>query len=60
MPWRETRVLEERLRFVQDFESQEWTMTDLCQRYGVSRKTGYKYVARYALFHSPIVQASLR
>ncbi len=47
MPWRETRVLEERLRFVQDYESMEWTMKDLCQGYGISRKTGYKYLARY-------------
>ncbi len=40
-------MLEERLRFVQDYESMEWTMKDLCQGYGISRKTGYKYLARY-------------
>jgi transposase len=25
-----------------------FTVTDLCDRYGVSRKTGYKWIARYA------------
>jgi putative transposase len=38
----------ERGRFVRDFASGDWTMTDLCEHYGVSRPTGYKWVERYA------------
>ena len=43
----ETNVLDERLRFVRDFESGHWSMTELCERYGVTRPTGYKWLARY-------------
>lgn len=42
----ETNVLDERVRFVRDFESGHWSMTELCERYGVSRPTGYKWTAR--------------
>src|SRR5450755_637262 len=47
MPWMETNVLDERLRFVTDYESGQWSMTELCERYGVTRPTGYKWVARH-------------
>lgn len=44
----ETNVGAERRRFVQEFETGAWSMTELCERYGISRPTGYKWVARYA------------
>jgi putative transposase len=43
----ETHVLDERLRFVGDIESGHWSMTELCERYGVTRPTGYKWLARH-------------
>lgn len=43
----ETHVLDERRRFVEDIESGHWSMTELCERYGVTRPTGYKWVARH-------------
>jgi putative transposase len=43
----ETSVLDERLRFIRDVESGHWSMTELCERYGVTRPTGYKWLARY-------------
>ena len=43
----ETNVLDERQKFVRDFESGHWSMTELCERYGVTRPTGYKWVARH-------------
>ena len=42
----QTHVEEQRARFVRDFNSGVWTMTELCERYGVSRPTGYKWLAR--------------
>jgi transposase InsO family protein len=42
----ETNVRDERGRFVRDFASGHWSMTELCERYGVSRPTGYKWLAR--------------
>jgi transposase InsO family protein len=39
--------MDERLQFISDYQRQLFTMTELCDRYGVSRKTGYAIVARY-------------
>jgi transposase InsO family protein len=43
----ETSGLEQRLQFVRAYQVGRWTMTELCDRYGVSRPTGYKWVARW-------------
>lgn len=48
MPWKETRPIEERLQFVRDALSDRFTMSELCARYGVSRRIGYKWLARFA------------
>jgi putative transposase len=47
MPWRETDPVLERRHFIQDLESGQWTMTELCVRYGISRMTGYKWADRH-------------
>jgi transposase InsO family protein len=47
MPWKESGVVEERARFVLDHEHGLWTMAELCRRYGIARKTGYKILARW-------------
>jgi putative transposase len=47
MPWLETVPVEERERFIDDHRLGLYTMTELCARYVVSRKTGYKWLARY-------------
>ena len=47
MVWRETSPMQERIRFVRDFQSGLYVMTELCDRYGVSRKTGYKWLERF-------------
>jgi transposase-like protein len=39
--------MEERLQFVRDALSDRFTMSELCARYGVSRRVGYKWLARY-------------
>ena len=43
----ETNVVKERLAFIHDLESGHWSMSELCERYGVSRPTGYKWLARH-------------
>jgi transposase InsO family protein len=46
MPWKESSVVEERLRFVARLlEGEE--MSQLCREFGISRKTGYKVFDRY-------------
>src|SRR6266571_1286871 len=38
MPWMQTSATEQRLRFAEDFESGQWSMTELCERHGRLRK----------------------
>jgi len=47
MPWKESGVVEERMRFVRDYEREEMTMAELCRFYGIARKTGYAMVERW-------------
>ena len=47
MPWQETCVRDERTHFIVDWERDEESMAELCRRYSVSRKTGYKWLQRY-------------
>src|SRR5271170_4342789 len=46
MPWKESSVMDERLRFVIRLKDGE-SMAGLCREFGISRKTGYKIVDRY-------------
>lgn len=47
MTWKVSCVMDERLKFIADCLSEKFSMSELCRRYGVSRKTGYKWLARY-------------
>jgi putative transposase len=47
MPWRETSPMEERLGLIRDYATELFTMTELAAQYGISRKTAYKWLARY-------------
>ncbi len=47
MTWQETKTYEEKRRFIEDWMEREHTFKRLCERYGVSRKTGYKLVNRF-------------
>lgn len=54
MPWKETDAMQERMRFVLEWE-RRWNdaeggqvdMAELCRRFGVSRQTGYVWVRRF-------------
>lgn len=47
MPWKETDVSDERIRFVLACGDDEDSMAALCRRYGISRRAGYKWLSRY-------------
>lgn len=47
MPWREVCPMNEKMRFIAELMAEEESMAALCDEYGVSRKTGYKWLARY-------------
>ncbi|MBL0939418.1 MAG: helix-turn-helix domain-containing protein [Gemmatimonadaceae bacterium] len=48
--------MEARLQFVRDALSDRFTMSELCARYGVSRRIGYKWLARYEAEGRPGLQ----
>ena len=48
MPWKETCAVDERMGFIVDWQRDEETVSELCRRYGISRKTGYKLMDRFA------------
>jgi putative transposase len=39
--------MEEKLRFVFEYERDEQTMTELCESFGIARETGYVWLRRY-------------
>ena len=47
MPWLETAPMDQRSRFIDAYHAGGFTMTELCARFQVSRRVGYKWVARY-------------
>lgn len=47
MPWKETCPMDQRVAFIAEWLREDWTMTELAVRYGISRKTAYKWVERY-------------
>ena len=48
MPWRETCVVDERMRFVLAVEAGEEPVAALCRRFGISRRHGYKWLGALA------------
>lgn len=49
MGWKETCVMDERMRFVIARAEGAENMSELCRHFGISRKTGYKWWTRYCL-----------
>jgi putative transposase len=47
MPWQGVCPMELRMRLVNALMAEEDSMTALCEEYGVSRKTGYKWLTRF-------------
>jgi len=47
MPWKETNAMNEKVKFISAWLTNEYTMTDLCKQFNISRETGYKIVNRY-------------
>ncbi|MBC7369345.1 MAG: IS481 family transposase [Undibacterium sp.] len=48
MAWNEVTPMEEKLKFASLARSGRFTVTELCVDFGVSRKTGHKWLRRYA------------
>src|ERR1700731_1608618 len=47
MPFEERNAMEQRNKFIDRWISKRESMTELCAWFGISRKTGYKWIERY-------------
>ena len=45
MPWRGVTVSEQRQRFLEDYQLNYYPVTELAERFGISRKTAYPGLA---------------
>jgi len=61
MPWTEETRMSSRRKFVDEVLVGDASMSEVCRRFGVSRKTGYKWLRRYeALGDAGLEDASRR
>lgn len=47
MPWLQTNPMDERMRFIVAHNEGLYSMSELCERFGISRQAGYKWLRRY-------------
>lgn len=47
MPWLDRNPMEERMQFIVALKEGLYSMTELCERYGISRQAGYERLRRY-------------
>lgn len=47
MPWQKVDPVDERMRFILESQLKNVSFSELCRSFGVSRKTGYKWIERY-------------
>jgi putative transposase len=47
VPWKETCPMDEKVKFIAAVNESDLSFAALCREHGISRKTGYKWCARY-------------
>ncbi len=47
MPWSETSAMDQKRLFIKDYIRHTFSFAEICRRYGISRPTGYKWIARF-------------
>ncbi|HJX39389.1 MAG TPA: IS481 family transposase [Anaerolineae bacterium] len=47
MPWKGVTVSEQRLRFLEDYRLNFYSVSDLAERFGISRRTAHKWIDRF-------------
>lgn len=47
MPWKETTMIDERMKLISEYLSEDYSLSELARRRGVSRKTAHKWIGRY-------------
>lgn len=60
MPWMERSRMSLRVEFIEELNKGILSMSELCRRYEISRKTGYKWWNRYLLEGAPALSDQSR
>ena len=47
MPWSQTSPMDQKTQFIADYLRDSLSIIELCQLYGIIRKTTYKWIDRY-------------
>jgi transposase InsO family protein len=47
MPWKESTIMEQKIEFICEWRSGNYTITELCRSFEISRPTAYKIIARF-------------
>ncbi|WP_419174389.1 helix-turn-helix domain-containing protein [Desulfosediminicola sp.] len=47
MPWKETTMMDEKLEFINEWKSGNFSFSELCREFDITRPTGYKYIKRF-------------
>ena len=58
MPWKDQRVMSQKLQFIEKAERPGANISALCREFGISRQTGHKWLRRYRAAGLPGSRAS--
>jgi len=47
MAWKETTTMEQKIDFINEWRSRNYSIAELCRQFDISRPTAYKYIKRY-------------
>lgn len=47
MTWKETTKMEQKIEFITEWRSGNYSFSELCRQFDISRTTGYNYIKRY-------------
>ena len=47
MPWKDTTAMEQKVEFICEWNTGKYTITELCQAFGISRPTAYRLIFNY-------------
>ena len=47
MPWKDTTIMEQKIEFICEWRTGNYTITELCRNFEISGPTAYKIIARF-------------
>ncbi len=50
MPWKQTTMFKEKQEFIREFQSGNYSISELCRAFEISRPTAYRLIKKYNQF----------